>query len=77
MYGFSLHIEPPSYLGVSGYIFKNIIYFCWKIIFTLTNNEDPDKMQHFAAFNLGMHCLLKYQFRGLPKTKGELIKHTY
>ena len=24
---------------------------------TFANNEDPDEMQHYAAFHLGLHCL--------------------
>ena len=31
-----------------------------KICFTLTNNVDPDEMQHYAAFHPGLHCLSKY-----------------
>ena len=31
-----------------------------KIIFKLANSADPDEMQHFAAFILGLHCLAKY-----------------
>ena len=23
---------------------------------TLTNSEDPDEMQHYAAFHQGLHC---------------------
>ena len=26
---------------------------------TLSNNEDPDEIQHNAAFHQGLHCLLK------------------
>ena len=26
---------------------------------TLANSEDPDEMQHNAAFHLGLHCLLQ------------------
>ena len=26
---------------------------------SLANSEDPDEMQHDAAFHLGLHCLLK------------------
>ena len=26
---------------------------------TLANIEDPDEMQHNAAFHLGLHCLLR------------------
>ena len=25
---------------------------------TLSNSEDPDEMQHHAAFHQGLHCLL-------------------
>ena len=25
----------------------------------LTSSEDPDEMQHIAAFHLGLHCLLR------------------
>ena len=28
---------------------------------TLTNSEDPDEMQHTAAFHQGLHCLLILQ----------------
>ena len=35
-----------------------------KGILYLVNSADPDEMQHYAAFHLGLHCLLKYQFRG-------------
>ena len=30
----------------------------------LANSVDPDKMQHYAAFYLGLHYLQKYPFRG-------------
>ena len=39
---------------------KNIVFFCLKIFFTFTNSVDPDEMQHYAAFHLGLHCLQKY-----------------
>ena len=60
-----------TYLGVSGYNFQKIIvFFCLKICFTFTNSVDLDKMQHNAAFHLGLHCLQKYLFRGFPNTNG-------
>ena len=34
------------------------------------NSEDPDEMPHHASFNLGLHCLPKYQFADIQK--GEL-----
>ena len=27
----------------------------------MTNSEDPDGMQHNAAFHLGLHCLLIFK----------------
>ena len=51
-----LGIVHCTYLGVSGYNCK------LKIIFTFTNGVDPDEMQHYAAFHLGLHCLQKYSF---------------
>ena len=42
------------------------MYFC-----NLSKKSEPDKMQHYAAFHLGLHCLPKYPFRGLNSTKGE------
>ena len=40
-----------------------------KIFFTFKNCVDPDEMQHYAAFHLGLHCLQKYSFRGFPSAK--------
>ena len=42
------------------------------VILILANSADPDKMQHYAAFHLGLHCLPKYMypFRGFQYTKG-------
>ena len=60
------------YPGVSGYnLQKNIVFFVWIYFFTFTNSVDPDEMQHYAAFQLGLHCLQKYWFRGFPNTKPE------
>ena len=36
--------------------------FCLKIFFTFTNSVNPDEMQHYAAFYLGLHCLPEYLF---------------
>ena len=35
-----------------------------KIVSILANSADPDEMQHYAAFHLGLHRLPKYLFRG-------------
>ena len=37
---------------------------------TLENSEDPDEMQHGAAFHLGLHCLLR-----LKQHSGTEIHH--
>ena len=39
---------------------KNTLFFCLKIFFTFTNIVDPDEMQHYAAFYLGLQCLQSY-----------------
>ena len=54
-----LGIVHCTYLGVSGYKFKNIVFFCLKIFFAFSNRVDPDEMQHYAVFHLGLHCLQK------------------
>ena len=38
------------------------------LVHVLANSEDPDEMQHNAAFHQGLHCLPMYLFRGLPYT---------
>ena len=47
------------------------------IIFTFTNSVDPDEMKHYAAFCLGLHCLQKNSFRGVPNTMKGLISHAF
>ena len=46
-----------TYLGVSGYNFKVMIFFNLKIFFTLTNNVYPDEVWHYVTFHLGLNCL--------------------
>ena len=31
------------------------------IEFIITNSADPDEMQHYATFHLGLHCLPNYR----------------
>ena len=33
---------------------------------TLAKSEDPDEMQHKAAFHLGLHCVLRYKQSSSP-----------
>ena len=44
------------YQGVSGYNFKKILYsFVWRAVLPFnTKSIDPDEMQHYAAFHLGL-----------------------
>ena len=60
-----------TYLGVSGYNLKKIILYSvyLKSFSTFKNSVDPDEMQHYAAFHLGLQCLQKYSFKGFPNTK--------
>ena len=44
-----------------------------KLSLTLTNSVDPDEMQHYAAFHLGLYCLQKYSFRGFTNMKGKFL----
>ena len=53
-----------------GYSFENIVFFRLKIFITFTNSVDPDEMQHYAAFHLGLHCLQNYLLGVSPNTKG-------
>ena len=39
---------------------------------TWTNSEDPDEMQHNAAFHQGLHCLLR-----LKQPSGTEIHHNF
>ena len=65
----------PIYLGCPLYLSRGfkllflkriLYYFVWKSFFTFTNSVDPDEMQHYAAFHLGLHCLQKYSFSNSP-----------
>ena len=49
---------------------KSIVFLSFKIDFVLANRADPNKMLHYAAFHLGLHCLPKYLFRGFLSSRG-------
>ena len=38
----------------------------------LANSADPDEMQQYAAFHLGLHCLLQCTFSGFEYAKGKV-----
>ena len=62
----ALYIMRGSQVVIS----KIIVVISQKIDFVLANSADPDEMQHYAAFHLGLHCLPKYLFTGFWSSKG-------
>ena len=40
---------------------------------TLSNSEDPDEMQHNAAFHQGLYCLLRLPSEKEIQFKSEII----
>ena len=74
---FPVHIDTVS-MGLPIMYFKRSqvefliydVFLSLKVVFILVNSSDPDEMQHYAAFHLGLHCLPKYPFRGFQYTKG-------
>ena len=46
------------------------VFLSLKVVLILANSEDPDEMQHYAAFHLGLHCWPKYLFRVSSIKKG-------
>ena len=50
---------------------------------SLANSEDPDEMQHNAAFHQGLHCLLRLKqpsctgiYHNLENSTGDFLKYT-
>ena len=58
------------YIEGSEVIISQKYIFSVKIDFVLANSADPDEMQHYTVFHLGIQCLLKYLFRGYWCKKG-------
>ena len=51
------------------------MYFCNRRLFLiLANSADPDVMQYYAAFHLGLHCLPNCPFRGFQYIKGSIMR---
>ena len=46
-----------------------------KVVLIVANSADPDEMQHYAAFHLGLSCMPKYTFRDFQQTKSEEIQN--
>ena len=47
-------------------IIKKSFLLSVDLFYIFTNSEDPDEMQHYSAFHLGLHCLQNYSLRGFP-----------
>ena len=45
-----------------------ISFFEYGIV--LANSANPDEMPRFSEFNLALHCLEKYPFKGCQSSKG-------
>ena len=45
------------------------VFLSLKVVLILVNSADPDDMQHYAAFHMGLHCLPKYPLRGFYYTE--------
>ena len=44
-------------MGLLIVYFKRSTVLSLKVVLILANSPDPDEMQHYAAFHLGLHCL--------------------
>ena len=47
-----------------------MLFLSLKVVSILSYSENPDEMQHSAAFHLRLHCLPKYPFMVFPVYKG-------
>ena len=73
---FPIHIDTIS-MGLPMVYFKGSkvelnyeVFLSLKDVLFLANSADPDEMQHYTVFHLGLDCLPKYPFRGFWYTKG-------
>ena len=60
LWDFPIHIETISKVEFLNYD----VNLSLKVVLILANSADPDEMQHYAAYHLGIRCLPKYPFRG-------------
>ena len=65
---FPIHIDTICMGSNPFKMSQNFLYYdvflSLKVVLILANCADPDEMQHYAAFHLGLHCLPKYHFKG-------------
>ena len=61
----------PNYGIVSIIYFESsFVFLSLMIIFIVADSADPDEMPPYAAFHLGLDCLLKYLFTRIQNEKG-------
>ena len=74
---YPIHIDKIS-MGLSilyykGFPVKIAIKWCISVsenCFILANSADPDELQPYVAFHLGLHCLFIYLFTRIQNQKG-------
>ena len=54
------------------------LFLSLRVVLILANSADPDEMQHYAAFHLGLHCQstligVKCMYKGLMSEYMEKI----
>ena len=71
-------LDSPGEWAIRVRAIEVLLYISFSHIeFAFTNSGDPDEMPHFAAFHLGLHCLLaKVPFLEFPVFK-ELKENRY
>ena len=45
------------------------VFLPLKVVLVLSNSADPNEMQHYAAFHLGLHSLPNNTFKGFTVYK--------
>ena len=48
----------------------DVFFLFLRVVLIYANSAEPDEMQLYAAFHLGLQCLPKFPFRGFQYTKG-------
>ena len=62
-------LEHLPYILDPYHILTRIFLFL-EIVFIQENSADPDEMQFYVAFHMGLHCLPKNLLMGIQNEKG-------
>ena len=46
-----------NFKGHTGNFLMYDVFWTLDVVLIIANSVDPDEMQHYAAFHLGLHCL--------------------